>query len=146
MADNVLLNAGVGGDIIAADEIPALSGIKFPRCKITLGADGVDDADVSSSNPMPILFNPASAFAGTGQTTVGTLSVQLTTKTALRGVIIKAMAGNVGKIYVGSDNSVLISNGFELIPGDAVCLPVNNLNLVWCISDAVSQNVSWAVV
>jgi hypothetical protein len=147
MADNVLLNLGVGGDTIAADEVPALSGVKFPRCKITLGADGVDDADVSSSNPMPILFNPASAFAGTGQASVGTITpVQLTTTPALRGVIIKAMAGNSGKIYVGSNGSVTISNGFELIPGDAVCLPLNNLDLVWCVASDINQYVSWAVI
>ena len=51
MADNTTLNAGAGGDTIAADDIV---GVKFPRSKITLGADGVNDGDVSAANPLPI--------------------------------------------------------------------------------------------
>jgi len=50
MADNVSLNPGVGGDTIAADEI---GGIKYQRVKLTLGADGANDGDISSSNPIP---------------------------------------------------------------------------------------------
>jgi hypothetical protein len=51
MADNVTLDAGSGGDSIAADEI---SSVKYQRVKITLGADGTNDGDVSSANPIPI--------------------------------------------------------------------------------------------
>ena len=52
MADNTLLNAGTGGDTIATDDI---SGVKFQRTKTTLGADGVNDGDVSGANPMPVV-------------------------------------------------------------------------------------------
>jgi hypothetical protein len=48
IADNVEINPGLGGDEIAADDI---SGVKYPRSKITLGNDGQNDGDVSSSNP-----------------------------------------------------------------------------------------------
>ena len=52
MADNTQLPVpSTSGDVIAADDI---GGIKFQRVKMTLGADGVNDADVSSANPMPI--------------------------------------------------------------------------------------------
>lgn len=52
MADNVVLSAAVGtGDTVAADEIASA---KYQRVKITLGADGVNDGDVSSANAMPI--------------------------------------------------------------------------------------------
>ena len=51
MADNTTINPGSGGDLIATDEI---AGIKYPRSKITLGADGQNDGDVSSSNPLPV--------------------------------------------------------------------------------------------
>lgn len=51
MADNTQLNSGSGGDILATDDI---GGTKWPRSKITLGADGVNDGDVSSSNPLPV--------------------------------------------------------------------------------------------
>jgi len=51
MADNFTANAGSGGDTFAADEIAA---VKYPRSKIVIGADGVNDGDVSASNPLPV--------------------------------------------------------------------------------------------
>ncbi len=53
MADNTTLNTGSGGDTIASDDI---GGVKFPRSKITIGADGTNDGDVSSANPLPALI------------------------------------------------------------------------------------------
>lgn len=50
MADNVLLNAGTGGDTVAADDI---SSVKYQRIKLIHGADGVNAGDVSTSNPLP---------------------------------------------------------------------------------------------
>ena len=49
--DNIQLNPGVGGDIAAADDI---DGIKYQRVKLTLGDDGVNDGDLSATNPMPV--------------------------------------------------------------------------------------------
>jgi hypothetical protein len=51
MADNITTNPGTGGDTLAADDI---GGVKFPRTKLVIGADGVNDGDVSAANPMPI--------------------------------------------------------------------------------------------
>lgn len=51
MADNFIANAGAGGDTFAADDV---AGIKFPRTKLSLGADGAFDGDISASNPMPV--------------------------------------------------------------------------------------------
>lgn len=50
MADNTTLNSGSGGDVIATDDI---GGVKYPRTKIVVGADGVNGGDVSSANPLP---------------------------------------------------------------------------------------------
>jgi hypothetical protein len=50
MADNVSVTPGTGSSI-ATDDI---GGIQHQRVKLTLGADGVSDGDVSSSNPMPV--------------------------------------------------------------------------------------------
>lgn len=50
MADNTTLNIGTGGDVIASDDI---AGVKYQRVKIVHGIDGVNDGDISSSNPMP---------------------------------------------------------------------------------------------
>jgi hypothetical protein len=59
MADNTQLNSGSGGDVIASDDIGP--GVKYQRVKVTLGADGVNDGDVASGNPMPT--NPSDRAA-----------------------------------------------------------------------------------
>jgi hypothetical protein len=51
MADNVGYTPGAGA-VIASDDI---GGVQFQRMKFTVGADGVNDGDVSSANPMPVV-------------------------------------------------------------------------------------------
>jgi hypothetical protein len=54
MADNVTIPAqGIGSatPVVATDDI---GGIQFQRVKVTLGADGVNNGDVSAANPMPV--------------------------------------------------------------------------------------------
>lgn len=51
MADNTTLTAGAGGDTVATDDI---GGVKYQRVKLVEGADGVNDGDVSSANPLPV--------------------------------------------------------------------------------------------
>jgi hypothetical protein len=51
MADNVTLNPGIGGAVIAADEI---AGAKYQRVKLIHGDDGVNDGDISATNPLPV--------------------------------------------------------------------------------------------
>ena len=76
MADNVtaLANTGAGTDVFATDNI---TGVNYPRSKITLGTDGVNDGDVSSTNPMPILGARAEDSAHTsGDTGLFVLGVR----------------------------------------------------------------------
>lgn len=52
MADNVQLPVpSTTGQVVATDDV---AGVQFQRVKLTLGADGVNDGDVSSSNPVPV--------------------------------------------------------------------------------------------
>lgn len=51
MADNVVADAGSGGATFAADDI---SSVHYPRVKLIHGADGVNDGDVSTTNPLPV--------------------------------------------------------------------------------------------
>lgn len=52
MADNVSIeDVTTPGETIAADEI---SGAKYQRVKLIHGADGVNDGDVASVNPLPV--------------------------------------------------------------------------------------------
>lgn len=68
MADNTLLNVGTGGDLIASDDI---GGVKFQRNKITLGVDGVNGGDVSSTNPLPAFLPPVTPTNRSGTITTG---------------------------------------------------------------------------
>lgn len=52
MPDTVVLNPGVGGDIIIAEEI-APGPDKMEVTKIRLGAHGIDGGNVSYTNPFP---------------------------------------------------------------------------------------------
>lgn len=68
MADNVTLNAGTGGDTLAADDVGG--GVKVQRVKAQYGSDG-QATDVSGAAPLPVaiagenatyrLFVPAQA-------------------------------------------------------------------------------------
>lgn len=68
MADNVTANAGAGGETFAADDI---GGVKFPRTKLIIGADGTNDGDVASGNPLPVTGTVTSLIPGTGATNLG---------------------------------------------------------------------------
>lgn len=50
MADNITLNAGSGGAVVAADDI---SSVWHQRVKVEFGADG-SATDVSAANPLPV--------------------------------------------------------------------------------------------
>lgn len=52
MADNTQISLETDGDLIATDDI---SGVKYQRMKLTLGADGVNDGDISKANPLPVV-------------------------------------------------------------------------------------------
>jgi hypothetical protein len=124
MADNLtaLANTGTGTDVLATDEI---AGVHYPRTKITIGADGVNDGDVSSANPLPvsgpvtdaqlrasavpiIVTDPSTAvtfgpiatahtvlFTAVDTANEGTIQVQLTGRFDRGGVYFEASNDNV---------------------------------------------------
>lgn len=70
LADNVVANPGAGGATFAADDI---GGVYYPRTKIVIGADGSNDGDISSANPLPVAVGGPVTVVGTG-----TFAVQAT--------------------------------------------------------------------
>lgn len=60
MADNVPVTPGVGADI-ATDEI---GGAQYQRVKLIHGADGVNDGDVATGNPLPVTAAALTTLAG----------------------------------------------------------------------------------
>jgi hypothetical protein len=91
MPDNSTLPAT--GDIIAADEI---SGVKFQRIKLVLGADGVNAGDVASGNPMPVQASalPLPTGAST-EATLAAVNAKLPTLSSGR-VPVELPAGGAG--------------------------------------------------
>lgn len=55
MADNFTANAGSGGSTFASDDI---SSVQYPRVKLVHGADGTNDGDVATANPLPTRVLP----------------------------------------------------------------------------------------
>lgn len=105
MADNVVANPGVGGATFAADDI---GGVLFPRGKITIGADGVNDGDVSTSNPLPV----TGTVAVTG---VATAAKQDTGNTSL-GTIAGAVAGTEMQVDVLTMPTVTVTGAGGTFP------------------------------
>jgi hypothetical protein len=70
MADNIQLNVGAGGDLLAADDI---AGAKYQRGKLIIGDNGTNDGDVSASNPLPVTL-PADQYIGANVTSAGNSS------------------------------------------------------------------------
>lgn len=77
MVDDVILNAGSGGDTVAADDI---GGVKYQRVKVTFGADGAaSDVTSTATNPLPVALSDIdNAVLDSIDTAVnGTLTVDL---------------------------------------------------------------------
>lgn len=64
MADNVTINDANDTDVaVAADEIGSAW---YQRIKLVHGADGTNDGDVSSANPLPVTSTPSASGTATG--------------------------------------------------------------------------------
>lgn len=106
MADNTTLNTGTGGDSIATDDI---AGVKYPRSKIVIGADGTNDGDVSATNPLPV--------KGTG--TAGAANAGVVTVQGIASMTALQVADNSGSLTVdapvGTPVFVRLSDGSAAI-------------------------------
>lgn len=116
MADNTVIPLGTqDGDTIALDDI---GGVKYPRSKITLGADGVNGGDVSSSNPMPVTGTLTGVTTVATVTTVGTVtnvvhvddnSGSLTIDNAALSVTGGGVEASALRVTIASDSTGVLS-------------------------------------
>ena len=88
MADNFTTKDFSGASITgAADEIAS---VKYPRVKMVLGADGTNDGDVSSTNPMPVsaaaLPLPSGAATAAKQPAPGTAGTASADVVTVQGI------------------------------------------------------------
>jgi hypothetical protein len=107
MPDNVGYTPGIGATV-AAEEI---LGILFQRIKLTLGADGVNDGDVSSSNPMPTQAQKTDELLSTIQMLMGILvgmceSLQVVDAAQRQRIAIDAIAAGLTLATVTTVNTV----------------------------------------
>jgi hypothetical protein len=96
MADDVTLNAGAGGDTLAADDI---AGVKFQRVKLVIGANNTNDGDVASGNPLPI------SDAAGSLTVDGSVTVTQGTGSNLHTVIDSGTVSTITNVVHVDDNA-----------------------------------------
>jgi hypothetical protein len=126
MADNLTITQGTG-TTIGADEI---SSVKYQRVKMIVGADGTNDGDVCTGNPMPI------SDAGGSVTVDGTVAVTNAGITSIDGkitacntgaVVLAAGTALIGK--VGIDQSTANANEVVVKSGTTVVTQATGTNL-----------------
>ena len=114
MADNKTLSAGTAdGAVIATDEI---LGVDYQRIKLIHGADGVNDGDVATANPLPVNLGD-DATRDLGIVTVdngGTFAVQVDAALPSGTNAIGKLAANSG-VDIGDVDVISISAGANLI-------------------------------
>jgi hypothetical protein len=102
MADNVTLNPGTGGAVAASDEI---GGVHFQRVKVITGVDGVNDGDVSSTNPLPTairkfcILNESSSITPLVGNDTWT-SQEFSTANCGTGILVLVYADQNGNVYL----------------------------------------------
>ena len=121
MADQVELDAGSGGALVYVDELTVeTSTVAAQRVKLLLGADGVNDGDVHSSNPLPV-------------TIYGTLTTQPVngTVTANLGATDNTLLDNIST-FTNSTNALLIQVSSNTASSNALLstqtLRLNNIS------------------
>jgi hypothetical protein len=103
MADNTQLNTGLGGDIIAADDIGA---VKYQRVKLIHGIDGVNDGDIAKANPLPV-FN-----INTAKATINLWAVAAAAgATGVEAAINLIKSGVNGAAPAAAAASIVLTNG-----------------------------------
>lgn len=110
MADDVTANPGTGGAVLATDDV---GGRHFARIKIVEGADGVNDGDISASNPLPVeLRTPAgdSAMDDANNAVNAVVVAALPAGTAAIGKLAANSGVNIGDVGISA-----IASGVNVI-------------------------------
>lgn len=110
------------------NQVPSLLAVSTAdgRTIVTLEADptthGLQVTTTSTLSAAPVYGQKTVAVTNT--------AVVLQTHALTTGVIVQALAGNVGNVVIG-DASVTTANGFQLQPGQATSAAVTNTNALY---------------
>src|SRR3990172_11206920 len=89
MADNFTYTPGAG-ESGGADDI---GGVKYARVKVIHGADGVNDGDVASGNPLPVTEAALNAVLGTTAGAAVVTDANGAIQQYLRGIVTRFVSG-----------------------------------------------------
>lgn len=129
MADNVTLNPGLNGAIVASDEI---LGVQYQRMKLIHGADGVNNGDVSTVNPFPVASPSVSPVDRSGTiATGGTAQVLMSANSSRRGFTLQNNSSGI--LYINITNGIASSSSLQISVGSLYESPENG-----CTGFAVS--------
>ena len=132
MADNVTLNSMTGGSVVAADDIGS---VYFQRFKLTIGADGVNDGDVSSANPLPV------SLPNEGQQTMtNSISVAIASDQSSLPVVLQTGANAIGKLNETSASTIKAAVD-KIMGSDERTAQDLTLNFVTELHDKVAQRL-----
>ena len=110
---------------------------------LVAGQDGTNlrtlKTDTSGDAQVQLIGNGAVL---SGQQSVTGSAVALATNTA-RAACVKALVSNSINVFVGP-TGITTSTGYLLAPGESVCFPVTNTNLLFVIASTTGASVSWA--
>ena len=122
MADNTTLNTGTGGDVIATDDI---GGIKIQRVKVIIGNDGVNNGDISATNPLPITAPSAIPTTVSGSVAVTNAGItSIDTKTPALGQA--AMVASTPVVIASNQTAIPVTIGVTrtIVGSFAVARPI----------------------
>jgi len=105
----------------------------------TLGTPMQNSGGSVSISSLPALV---SAFYSGQKTSTGTAVALSTSQAISNGVIVQALSTNAGLVYIGP-SGVTTSTGFQLQPGQATSVAVNNLSTVFVIAATSGDGVCY---
>ena len=108
--------------------------------RVNVNVNGTVPISGACPNPCPVSQIGLGSFTS-AQQGVTASAAALGTNTA-KAVCVKALIGNTINVYVGA-SGVTDSTGFELPPGQGVCVNLSNTNLLYVIASTTGASVSY---
>jgi hypothetical protein len=138
VADNTPIPAVVSsGEFSASDDI---AGVKVPRVKLMLGADGVNDGDASAVNPVPTRTSPGTGVNRSGTIIAGgTAQSLMSASSTRRGVVIRN--NSAGSLWVNEigGTAIIGQPSMEVTAGEYWETPIHyDCRQAWSIIGATT--------
>jgi hypothetical protein len=114
MENNVRLNPGADGPLIATEEI---GGAQIQRVKLVLGTSGADEGDASSTNPVPVYQQPFKPIYGAGQSLSAAAVAASADLAASKQVCVTNTGLNIAYIKIGTGVITASDVDYPILPG-----------------------------